>query len=47
MNGPLAEKIYQTLETAFHRQAKHLEFVFGCPDETQSLVFDILHLQRP
>ena len=51
-------KIYQTLETVFHRVSKHLEFVkntplrvvfstlfsvFGYPDETLLLVFDILH----
>ena len=53
------EKIYQTLETVFHRLSKHLEFrqkysfarrIFnsllgvwiGYPDETLSLVFDIL-----
>ena len=43
------EKIYQTLERVFHRLSKHLEFrqtlfsVFGYPDETLFLVFDILH----
>ena len=57
----LIEKIYQTLETAFHRRSKHFKFrqkytprrvvfstlfsaVFEYPDETLSLVFDILRL---
>ena len=52
------EKIYQTLETVFHRLSNTSNFVkntplrvvfstlfsvFGYPDETLSLVFDILH----
>ena len=53
----LIEKIYQTLETVFHRLSNHLDFrqkyfaaghilalfsVFEYPDETMSLVFDML-----
>ena len=45
------EKISQTFDTVIHRPSKHLElrcatYVFGYPDETLSLVFDISPIKR-